>query len=132
MLTKSQRRRSNQRYRKEVERRFREEMGPAPELPADLEDALKKHGNLDKPLDDEPWEKAPPHMVDYDECPGLNEGALKKLSKAGNDARVDMRDDQIGDLKKRYPSKWGKRSGAKYISEREGVPERTLQRWFHR
>lgn len=92
--------------------------------------------NLDGPPEPlQPWESAPPQMVDYDECPSLKEGELKRLSRKAGVSRTEERDKKINELKLKYRNHWGTRSGAKYIAGSETdtgdpISERTVQEYF--
>jgi hypothetical protein len=134
-LTKSQRRRARERQQKELARQWQETMGPAPELPRDLEMLLGRNIPEQPPEPINPWERAPSHMVDYDECPGLNAEALARLSEKAGDRRTDERSQRINDLRLKYPNHWGKRGGAKYIALTESdtgdpISERTVLNYF--
>jgi hypothetical protein len=74
-------------------------------------------------------------MVACDESLGLNDDALKKLSKSAGASRTHERNTRIAELEAKYPDHWGKRSGAKFIAAREtedGSPtsERTVRGYF--
>src|SRR5664280_2480982 len=108
-------------------------MGPAPSLAPELATSLGN--NIDRPSDSASWEKAPAHMVDYDECPSLKTDELKRITGLAAVDRSDERDAQASALKLKYPDLWNKRSGAKIIASletEEGNPlsERTVQRLF--
>lgn len=110
--TKSQRRRSNERARKEQDKKW-EKMGPAP---AD-DDNLFGPGNVDGLLDIPSAERAPAHVVDYDplcedDAPTFKQGALTALSKAAGDTRAESGEAQAERLRAKYPQHDGKRGGA--------------------
>jgi hypothetical protein len=81
----------------------------------------------------EPWERAPSHMVEYDEgYIGLNTKKLAKLSAKASASRTDERNQQIIELKNKYPRHWGKRGGAGFIARSETkkgnpISERTVR-----
>jgi hypothetical protein len=132
-LTKGQRRRANQRRRKQSAILWEETMGPVPEH---IEQFFKSvEPNITTIERGEPWENAPPHMVDYDECPGLNTDALTRLNEKASVSRTQERNQQISELKAKYLNYWGKRGGARFIAKAEtdtGSPitGRTVQKYF--
>ena len=131
-LTKSQHRRANQRRRKQSGKPF-DDMGPAPALTLEL--AISLGNNLDRPSDSAPWEKAPAHVVDYDECPSVKTDELKRISARASNSRTRERNVRIGELKLKYQRLWGKRGAAKVIAQRETddenpLSERTVQGYF--
>jgi hypothetical protein len=136
-LTKSQRRRANERRRKESALRWQQEMGPPP---APTKGIAGLGSNLDgfdlPPHQREPWEKAPAHLVDKTcEQPSLKDDALKHMSRRAGDSRTQKRFLEISELKLKYQGSWGKRSGAKVIASFESehgnpISERTLQKYF--
>jgi hypothetical protein len=133
-LTKGQRRRANERRRKKAAEHFLA-AGPMPAYTAEFLRYIKSKSNLDRPLEKEPWMKAPAHMVEYDEWPSLKKSEVGRLSRAGCEGQVGKRDDQISDMKFQYSRYWGKRGGAKKIAERERasgnpISERTILRYF--
>src|SRR5271163_1766349 len=107
-LTKSQRRRANERRRKQADRLFHDTVGPMPEYPKELLTALGS--NLESPLARESWEKAPAHLVDYDEHPSLKDDELVRMSRLASNSRTQKRSAQISKLKLKYPDQWGKPS----------------------
>lgn len=132
-LTKGQRRRRNERLRREQQRWWDDKMGT---LPRHLANAWGERNTRPEEFGNgASWERAPEHMVDYDECPSLNDGALRKLSKAAGAARACERNVQIAELKAKYPDKWDKRGGAKWIASQETedgnpISERTVRGYF--
>lgn len=134
-LTKSQRRRARERQQKELARHWQETMGPAPELPRDLEMLLGRNIPDQPPEPIDPWERAPSHMVDYDEQPSLNKEALNQMSESAAARRTRERLAQIAELKAKYPKLWGMRGAAKTIASLETddenpLSERTVQKYF--
>ncbi len=134
-LTKSQRRRENERRRILAAKPFQEEIGARSARTAELVAALGS--NLAAtPLEQlEPWEKAPAHLVDYDEQPSLKVEELNRMSRLASEKKRDERDVAIGELKLRYRNLWGKRGAARIIAQRETrdenpLSERTVQNYF--
>jgi hypothetical protein len=135
-LTKGKRRRANQRRRKQLDALWEETMGPMPE---DLKQYMASHeGNIPKtPVQQDAFERAPSHMVEYDESSvGLNSEKLADLSAKASRSRTIERDKRISDLRLQYQKHWSKRGGAGRIARSETkagnpISERTVQRYFH-
>jgi hypothetical protein len=108
-------------------------MGRIPEFTKEFEAALGR--NLDPSEKQAPWERAPSHVVEYDECIDLNRALLAGMSKKAGEARTEERVQRISDLRLKYQHRWGKRGAAKQIASFEteaGNPlsERTIQKYF--
>jgi hypothetical protein len=135
-LTKSQRRRANQRRQKQATKLFEETMGPMPEHIKQW--FASGEGNLlpIPPEQLEPFERAPSHMVEQDEWyVGLNREKLAELSAQAGASRTDERDQRCGELRLQYPKHWCKRGGAGRIARAETkagnpISERTVKRYF--
>jgi hypothetical protein len=133
--TKSQRRRDNERRRKAADRLIEEIMGPMPEH---IKRFASIGGNLKDPtpIDQlEAWQRAPLHVVEYDECPDLDRAVLARMSESASESRTQERLLQARELKAKYRHLWGKRGTPKIIASletEEGNPlsERTVQRYF--
>lgn len=131
-LTKGQRRRRNERWKREQQDWWDKTMGPMPDHLIGWPDGER---NIPQNPPTEAWERAPSHMVEHDECPSLDAGALRQLSQASASARGNERAIRIAELKARYPDIWGKRGAAKVIAslETEGgspLDERTVRKYF--
>jgi hypothetical protein len=137
-LTKSQRRRRNERTAKSHAKR----LGPIP-------DWAKNFSSSMKPITDElqAWQKAPRHMVDYDieemwDTPTINSDAQKELTEAAAKVRTEDKEERMQELKLLYPKDWKRRSGAKRIASfeldaeepikvrEEPIKVRTVQRYI--
>jgi hypothetical protein len=133
--TKGQRRRANERQRKQAERLFAETMGPMTEAVTDFMDKVESNVRPMPPEQQEAWERAPGHTVDYNECPGLNTEVLAHMAKAAGDSRTTEAKTIIGELKLKYPAYWGRRGRAGTIARLESksgnpLSERTVQNYF--
>jgi hypothetical protein len=128
-LTKSQRRRRNERIRKEHAKR----LGTAP-------DYVKKSNMQMKEIEKTPAEKAPPHMVSHDisepdNVPEINEDAQRQLTEDAAEVLADNKKEQVEKLRRRYPQDWKRRGGAKRIASFEvdagrPIDVRTVQRYI--
>jgi hypothetical protein len=132
-LIKSQRRRYNERVKKEQAAK----LGPIP-------DYLKKYAAASQPkiIADElqAWQKAPPHMVDYDledmwDTPTVKSDAQRQITDEAGKLRSEDRDDKLQELKALYPEDWKQRGGAKRIASFEAeagrpIAVRTVQRYI--
>ena len=132
--TKSARRRANERKRKAAAANFAAELGPVPDH---IRQAAKDLcDNTSQDLRQEPFERAPAHMVDYDEYPTINKSALREISKAAADERSLSRAETKSELKRLYADIWGTRGSPKLISkmhEEAGqgkISERTIRQYM--
>lgn len=133
-LTKSQRRRENERLRRESEQLFEENMGPIPEHIIRFMSAIDPNNHPVPAEQRQPWERAPAHTVVHDEYPGLNTEVLAEMSKSAGDNRTAERNLRISELKLKYLADWNQRGVAKKIASLEteqGNPlsERTVQNY---
>jgi hypothetical protein len=125
-LTKSQRRRANERARKAQDRWWDENMGPAPPL----DDELGR--NIDETP--EVWQRAPAHVVDTENL-AVDRSAMAQLSRQGNASKASESEARASELKLRYPNHWGRRGGAGFIARKENdagnpISERTVRNYF--
>jgi hypothetical protein len=137
-LTKSQRRRANERNRKKVAKLYSPPSGQIA-MADDPKRFLEANSNLlpRDPEDIEPFERAPPHTLEFSEdFIGVSSEKVRGLARTAGARRTAEREQQISDLKARYPQWWGRRSGAKNIASLEAeagngpFSERTIQKYF--
>lgn len=132
-LTRSQRRRRNERIRTEQAAQFVRRVGPTPGY------AKKSTGRI-KETEKTPAEKAPPHMAfhdisDPDNAPEIDAEAQRRLTDAAAEVRAENKKERSEELKDLYPKDW-KRGGAKRIASCEAeagrpIDVRTVQRYIN-
>ncbi len=132
-LTKTQKRRASRKRPKKAAKLFEQAMGPRRQIPEELIIAFGVNTNCPATPPDEkqPWERAPDHMVVWDEDPGLDRAAQIRLTATASESRTYESDLRAGELKLKYPQYWSKRGGAGFISRAEAkagtpIPERTV------
>jgi hypothetical protein len=133
-LTKSQRRRENERLRRQGKKDFEENMGPMPEHVIRFLSTVEPNIHAMPAGQQQSWERAPAHTVDYDENPEVNTEVLARMSKSAGDSRTAERNLRISELKLKYLADWNQRGVAKKIASLEteqGNPlsERTVQNY---
>jgi hypothetical protein len=133
-LTKTQKRRASRTRLKKAAKLFEQTMGPPPQIPEDLILALGVNTDCPATPPDlqEPWERAPDHIVKWGELPRLDHAELTRMTKEASESRTYESDLRAGELKLKYPQYWSKRGGAGFISRAEakaGTPisERTVR-----
>ena len=133
-LTKSQRRRANEKRRKQASAQFDQQMGPVPTHIDQYFTSIAENTNCPIPREQrEPWELAPAHMVDFCETPTVNDLKLKRLSATAGKFRTSERDVRIGAMRANSPDLWCIRGKAHLIAARhakedgEMISVRTIQ-----
>lgn len=128
-LTKSQRRRRNEKLRREQERHWNEVIGPMPLYQSEF--AAELGANTELPR--EPWRRAPLHMIDHD-LQAIDGQAQADLSTAAGRARIDDRLMRIAEMRKENRDIWLKRGAPRIIASRwnrlhpdDSVTVRTVQ-----
>lgn len=112
-LTKSQRRRRNEKRKDQQNQDWIERMGQAPSN--DISRFWKP--NITENFIAEPWERAPAHVVDYDahteeDCPEINIDAMKSISNKAAAIRKEDGEERHRELRNKYPHLIGVRGGA--------------------
>jgi hypothetical protein len=134
-LTKSQRRRENERLQREAEQLFEEIMGSPSAAVVDFLNTVEPNILPGPAGQQQAWERAPAHTVIHDESPGLNTRVLANMSDLASESRTAESKLRISELRLKYPADWGQRGRAKKIAMLEteqGNPlsERTVQNYF--
>lgn len=132
--TKSARRRANERLRKQSAVDFAKQFGPLPDYL--LAAAATLGSNTDIYIPSDSWERAPAHVVVYDECPDLNRVNLRLIAQSAAEERSLKRGERISQLRLLCGDVWGMRGKAHVVQERwnkagEGpISIRTIQQYF--
>ena len=128
-LTKSQRRRRNQKLRREQERHWSQAIGPMPIYESEIASELGENTELPR----EPWQRAPLHMIDHD-LQAIDPHAQADLWTAPAQCRSDDRLMRIAEMRKENRDIWLKRGAARIIASRwnrlhpdDSVTVRTVQ-----
>lgn len=134
-LTRSARRRKNERIKKAAIEALEKGLGPKPAYIIEWEEKIGPNiADIDE-RQLSPAERAPPHMVDNDEHPSINAQNVKALSNSASEARQERKNSDIDFLQKVYSNYWGKRGRAKAIASLETqagrpISERTIRDYF--
>lgn len=136
-LKKSQRRRRNQRRRDALNAEFASKIGAFDEY---LTWAAGELGsNIDLSAMDacaEPWERAPLHVLQRDECPSVDPQTMTDLSRAAASERSLDRAERVRTLRALCTDIWGKRGASRFAKERyrketgETISIRTVQQYM--
>lgn len=108
-------------------------MGPQPDYLARAPFGYNLEGDL---YGQDAWERAPPHVVVFDESPAVIQEALEEMSRnAGSERRRDKAE-RIARMKSLYADIWGKRGTAHIVVKRwreageDEISVRTVQAYF--
>lgn len=132
--TKSKRRRANERQRKALQAKFDEELGPIPYYILEAAETLPQNTGTISGQDN--WERAPPHVVEWDEFPAVDKGKLVEMSQAAASERSRERAERISQMKSMCHDIWGQRGAAHIVAKRwrdsdeEEVSIRTIQQYI--
>jgi hypothetical protein len=135
-LTKSQRRRRNEKMRKQQQKLLDEIFEFRPQVAPERRAYFLDNSNT-RPFEEQAaFERAPAHVVEYGEdYIGLDNAVLRRMTNAATEKRIEEKLLRVRELKAKYPELWGKRGTPKIIASHEtdeGNPlsERTVQGYF--
>lgn len=97
--TERERRKAREREGEEQAIQFEQELGPLPTHIEELFASVASNTGSLEPQDS--FERAPKHVVDYDECPSVDRGVMTQISTIAGEAR-SLKTQEVRDVIRDY------------------------------